>query len=104
MSYSKFFEIYNFDKAVDLAFKVAKIKTDKVIYGSNQWTYKYWVIGENYHYFGNFRVYWAYRWSVAEKLDAKGFVSGSVDPRDATEKDIIHPNYAKSYYGFKSVE
>lgn len=40
MSYSKFFDIYSFDKAVDLSFNVAKIKVDKVIHGVNRYTYK----------------------------------------------------------------
>jgi len=50
-----------------------------------------------YYEFKTFKVYWAFRWFIAECLDKKGFIRGDVNPLDAKEKDTIYTNYSQRY-------
>ena len=63
-------------------------------------TYRYWVNKEGNHLTGNyydfkcFKVYWAYRWSIAEKID----YHTSITPVKKQYGMVIEPtNYSKQY-------
>jgi len=55
-------------------------------------TWKYWVNGK-YYFFKTWKVYWAYRWSVAEGIDKNGVLDGT----DRTCTKIIYTNYSNRY-------
>lgn len=62
-------------------------------------TWMHWInpVGEpmtGYYYgFKTFKVYWAYRWHVAEQIDKRGVL----DPTDRTFSKIIYTKYAERF-------
>lgn len=67
-------------------------------------TYRYFVNKESKHFTGKyydfkcFKVYWSYRWYIAEQIDSKPVLMGTVNPLKATsKKDYIYTNYTTKY-------
>lgn len=65
--------------------------------------YKYWINPKQlpmtgyYYYFKSFKVYWAYRWFIAEQIDKRGVLDGT----DNTCTKIIYTNYREQYDNIK---
>ncbi len=66
-------------------------------------SWRFWVrtgdkpFDAGYYDFKTLKVYNAYRWFICEKLDKTGFIKGTVNPLNATEKDFIYSHYADRF-------
>lgn len=67
---------------------------------ANKPTYKHWVSKNTmdgyYHMFKSFKVYWAYRLSIAMQLDKQGQVT-DINSKFGRPNVIKHSNYTTRY-------
>lgn len=73
------------------------METNKITYREFISHNRYNTQGNCYYEFRSWKVYWAYKWWVAEQIDKKGFIKGTVNPLNATKEDIVYSRYVDKY-------